>query len=259
MHPILLKIDGFALHTYGVLVASGYLAAILYMQRRLKVLSLTEDEFWRLIYGLLAGAILGGKLFYLIAHSQESSLAENLRNFRYGFVFYGGLLGAGGAGWVWCRLKKRSFLAEGDYWAPAVALGHAIGRLGCLAAGCCYGAPTALPWGVRFSSPDSLVPDRFLGAPLHPSQLYESLGNLALFAALHLRFVPRRRAGEAPPGAAALFYAAGYSVLRFAVEATRGDDRGFRLGPLSISQAVSLAVLAAAGAAAWRLKRGEAA
>jgi phosphatidylglycerol:prolipoprotein diacylglycerol transferase len=260
--PVLIHLGPFALHTYGVLVAAGYMAAISYVLGQQKRTPLTENQLWSLIYALFIGAIVGGKLAYAAASwSDGDGFWNAIRNFRYGFVFYGGFIGSTlcGLAYVWRHRWSPWKLA--DPFAGALPLGHAIGRLGCFAAGCCYGGPTDLPWGMRFTDPQALVTPGLIGVPLHPSQLYESMGNLLIFAFIHFRWLAK---GKRPSfeGEAFLAYALLYAALRFAVEATRADDRGAFVLGLSPSQWGAILV-AAVSAALWirgrsRSRRGHA-
>lgn len=245
MFPTLIRLGGFRVATYGLLVAAGYLAGIQFLASRRERMELDEPSFWKMIYWLFFGAVLGGKVLYW-AVEWRSVLDGSHRifaDFRYGFVFYGGFLGAALVGFLLARTLKRPFLALADYFAVALPVGHGIGRLGCLAAGCCAGKPTNLPWGLRFTHPDCLVSPELLGVPLHPSQLYEAAGNLVI-AFLALRVLGRVERGERPHGSALAVYLAAYAVLRFLIEFSRGDDRGGALG-LSVSQWISVCVLAA--------------
>jgi phosphatidylglycerol:prolipoprotein diacylglycerol transferase len=136
---------------------------------------------------------------------------------------------------VWLAKKEALPLWEAaDIWAPSIALGHAIGRLGCFCAGCCYGKPAGgLPWAVIFRNPDSLA---LKGVPLHPSQLYESAGEVLNFLIL---ITLRRR--QAFKGQLFWVYILNYSIIRSAVEIFRGDEvRGFIAGGVSISQGISV-------------------
>jgi phosphatidylglycerol:prolipoprotein diacylglycerol transferase len=260
--PVLLRLGPFALHTYGVLVAAGYMAAISYVLSQQKRIGLSENQLWNLIYALFIGAIVGGKLAYAAASwSEGDGFWSAIRNFRYGFVFYGGFIGSTLCGLWYVRRHRWSAWKLADPFAGALPLGHAIGRLGCFAAGCCYGAPTGLPWGVRYTAPEALVAPGLAGIPLHPSQLYESAGNLLIFAFIHRRWL---RKGKHPAfeGEAFLAYALLYAALRFAVEATRADDRGAFVLGLSPSQWGAILV-AAVSAALWaygrsRVRRGKA-
>lgn len=243
MHPTLLRLGSFELSTYGVLVAAAYVAGILWLKRRREEMGLSEDAFWDLVYWLFGGALLGGKLGYAIVERDATVL---WRAPRYGFVFYGGFLGAALAGWIATRRMKLSFAKLSDYFAVALPLGHAIGRLGCLAAGCCYGRHTDMPWGIALGGDSSR----------HPTQIYESILNLLIAAVVARAGLARARDGRWKPGSAFLLYAALYAVARFLVEIYRGDARGAFWFGLSPSQAVAIATLAAVGAAAAARGRG---
>ena len=150
------------------------------------------------------------------------------------------------------RRKRLPVLKTADVFAPGLALGHAIGRLGCFAAGCCWGLPTNLPWAVIFVNPRAKdlvgVP---LGLPLHPTQLYESLGELIIFAVLYLRFLRPHREGSIIS-----LYLVLYGTLRFLVEFVRFHDQQSNplTGPFSTEQWISLA-LVTAGLCYWLFAR----
>ena len=242
MHPTLLKLGSFELSTYGVLVAAAYVTAILWLQSRRKEMGLSEEAFWDLVYWLFGGALLGGKLGYVIVERDVTLLWHDV---RYGFVFYGGFLGAALAGWIATRRLKLSFTKLSDYFAVVLPFGHAIGRLGCLAAGCCYGRHTDMPWGIALDGDPSR----------HPTQIYEAILNLLIAAVVASVGLPRARDGRWKPGSAFLLYIAMYAVARFTVEIFRGDDRGAFWFGLSPSQAVAVGALVAAGAVAAARRR----
>ncbi|MBI4677578.1 MAG: prolipoprotein diacylglyceryl transferase [Elusimicrobia bacterium] len=248
MFPVLLDLKVVQVPAYGFFVALGYLVSILWLKASRSEMGLSDDQFWFVIYAVFIGALVGGKLMFL-AVEWRRLLSGELRSFadlRYGFVFFGGFFGACLAG-LYCRRRfNLDYLATADHFGPALALGHAVGRLGCLASGCCYGRPTGLPWGVRLGShPLSTTPPELWGVPLHPAQLYEAAGNLVIAVLLIKAVLPRIRRGGLAPGAAFLGYVALYSCLRFGVEFFRADDRGFLLG-LSVAQWTALACLTAA-------------
>ncbi len=254
MFPVLIELGPIQIPTYGVLVALAYLSGILWLKTQIKHMGLTEDRFWFLIYSLFFGAIAGGKLLFW-AVEYRAILDGDLRlvaDFRYGFVFFGGFLGSCLAG-LWARRRMGfAYLKLSDYFAVALPMGHALGRLGCLAAGCCFGRPTSLPWGVHLGGhPLSSTPDRFWGVSLHPTQVYESIGNAVIALVLWSWLLPKVKRGRLVPGTMFLGYIISYSVLRFVVEVFRGDDRGFLAG-LSVSQWIALAAVAAA---AWAMRR----
>lgn len=263
MHPVLVHFGPLVISTYGFLVALGYLSGILWLKSRMSAMpQMTEDKFWTLIYGLFFGAIMGGKLLF-VALEWRAFATGQLRffgDFRYGFVFFGGLLGAMAMGAWLVRRLKLPYLATADYIGVALPMGHAIGRLGCLAAGCCYGKPTTLPWGVVLGGdPASSTPVDLWGVPLHPTQVYESLANAAIALFLAKRVLPRVERGERPAGSVFLEYVALYSVARFLNEFLRGDDRGGTLLGLFVSQWIGLICLAVAVALLLRLRGGRAA
>ncbi len=251
MFPILFDFGFFALPSYGALVAAGYLAGILWLRARAPEMGLDEDGFWFLIYCLFFGAIAGGKLLYMAVELPRfiSGELRLIGDFRYGFVFFGGFLGALAMGVVARRRLKFDYLKTADFFGVALPMGHAIGRLGCLAAGCCYGGPSTLPWALAFPEhAASSLPERLWGVPLHPVQLYES-GLNALIAIFLAGFVlPRVRRGALREGSVFLGYVVLYSAVRFALEFVRGDDRGGPFGPFHVSQWISLLSIAAAGA-----------
>lgn len=243
MLPVLLKLGPLEISTYGVLVALGWLAGVKWLVSRRAAMALTEDQVWDLVYWIFGGAFIGGKIMYFIV--TPGSFAFTVEALRYGFVFYGGLIGGLAAGLWQARRLKLQFLKLADWFLTALALGHGIGRFGCLAAGCCYGRHTDLPWGISMAGDPSR----------HPTQVYEAVLNLALFAVL-VRFVlPRTEDGRWRPGGALAAYVLGYAALRFAVEFLRGDDRGAFVAGLSPSQWVAAAAVAATlGALALRRK-----
>ena len=247
MHPVLFHIGSFELASYGLMTALGYAAAALYLLPKLKKTGMDKDTFWNLIFIAFIGALAGSKLLYIVVSWPElgNTLAEKItnivRDFRYGFVFFGGMIVSVGALVWYIKKKKLPLLKTADFLIVGLPLGHAFGRIGCFLAGCCYGRPTGLPWGVTFTDPHSLVAPELLGVHLHPTQLYEAAGNLILFFLLH-----RTSQKQHPAGSILIEYVLGYSVMRFIIEFFRGDFRGEYILGLSPSQAIALA--AAAGA-----------
>jgi phosphatidylglycerol:prolipoprotein diacylglycerol transferase len=234
VHPILLSVGGFEIPTYGVLVAAGWLLGARWGVSRRGDMGLSEDDIWNVLYWVFAGAFVGGKLLYFIVSPE--SLTWSFDALRYGFVFYGGFLGSFIFGWWYCRRRGFSFLHLGDYFATGLALGHGIGRLGCLMAGCCYGRHTEWPWGVALAGDPSR----------HPTQVYEAALNLALFGVLVRFGLPRVQDGRWRRGSVMMWYLFGYGLLRFFVEFFRGDDRGNYWAGLSPSQWLAMLTIVAA-------------
>ena len=242
MHPILFHIGNFEIASYGLMTALAYVICSWYLYKRLGRIQLDKDTFWNIIFIAFVSALLGAKLLYLIVSWPEMGatftqrLQNAVRDFRYGFVFFGGAIAAIGALMIYLKKKGLPILKIADFYIVALPLGHAIGRIGCFLAGCCYGKPTTLPWGVVFSDPHSLVAQQYLGVHVHPTQLYESALNLILFFLLqHYAKKPHR------DGAVLAYYIIGYALLRFSIEFFRGDFRGAFVLGLSPSQLIALA------------------
>ncbi|HVN06453.1 MAG TPA: prolipoprotein diacylglyceryl transferase [Bryobacteraceae bacterium] len=249
MFPQLFHIGSFSQSTYGVLVALAFLSALAAVSRLARRDGLNSDAVVNL--GILCGlcAIVGAKIMmylvdipYYLDHPGEIISMESL---RAGGVFYGGLIAALIASAIYIRRHQLPPLRTADVFAPGIALGHGIGRLGCFSAGCCWGLPTKLPWGVTFTNP---IANQTVGVPLgikmHPTQLYESAAEFIIFGVLYWR-IRRPHA----PGTIISLYLILYSMARFLVEFVRyHEQRNPFGGPLDTSQWISLA-LAALGAA----------
>lgn len=189
----------------------------------------------------LAFGLIGAKALFLAVTlpGLEARAWASVALAPSGLVFYGGLLGGAAAAFAYLRAYRLDALAFADAAASGLALGHAFGRIGCFMAGCCYGRPTRLPWGVRFpASPFFAGP---VGASLHPVQLYEAAAELGLAAVSGWLAVRGRR------GSALLTWLFGYSAIRLALELfLRADDRGLGALGLSPSAWLSLGGLGAA-------------
>ena len=248
MHPVLLHIGNFELASYGLMTALGYAAASCYLLPRAKKINLDKDTFWNLIFIAFIGALAGSKLLFIIVSWPElgATLAEKIthiiKDFRYGFVFFGGMIASVGALVWYMRRKKLPLLKTSDFMIVGLPLGHALGRVGCFLAGCCYGRPTQMPWGVRFTDPHALVAPDLIGVPLHPTQLYEAGLNLLLFIWLHFAYKKPHKDGKI-----LVQYIVCYALMRFGIEFFRGDFRGGTLLGLSPSQVIALCACAAAG------------
>lgn len=249
MWPILLKVGPISIHTYGAFVAAGFLAAYGWMVRLAKAQNISHETILDFCWVLMLSGIAGARLLYVAFnfHYFIQSPAEIIKIWQGGLVFYGGLIAASLAGFVWVKRKNLSRPMMADIVAPALALGHAFGRLGCFAAGCCFGKFCDLPWAVTFNKPETLAPRE---VPLHPSQLYEAGLNFVLF--LILNALARREKGIGT-GRPAAVYVLSYSLIRFFVEFTRADDRGPLFLLLTSTQWVAIATFIAA--AAWLLSR----
>src|SRR5580698_5771051 len=177
MLPYLIRIGKYSLPTYGVLVAIAFLTALALATKFARQRGINTEKVVNLgVYCALVG-MLGAKLLMIAmdpdyrAHPAEIFTRETLQSAG---IFYGGFIAALVFAYFYMRAQDLPVLSTADLFAPGVAIGHGIGRLGCFAAGCCWGKPTTLPWAVTFTNKDATtgVP---LGVPLHPTQIYEAL------------------------------------------------------------------------------------
>ena len=253
MHPRLIATSSFTLYTFGLLLASAYLAAFWWLTREGRREGLNVDALTSLGFSAIAGAIVGAKALMIVRDLPEY-LAAPSSLFLWSVLssagdFYGGFIGALIAAAIFFQRDSRlPFWRTADVCGPAVALGQAIGRLGCLMAGDDYGRPTNVAWAVSFNDPDAArIGGAPLGVPLHPVQLYESIVCAVLFVVL-LRLRRRKQFD----GEVILSYTLLYAVARFILEFFRGDaDRGFVFGSLlSTSQFIAL-LLAPVAIAIW--------
>ncbi len=247
MCPRLFAIGSFSMPTYGVLVAIGFLVGLFVVGRLARRVGLNADHVGNLAVYVFLSAIVGAKGFMILANADyyfsDPSRIFSLSALQAGGVFYGGLLAALATAFWFTRKYALPGLATADVFAPGLAIGHGIGRLGCFAAGCCWGKESSLPWAVSFTDP---LAHEFVGVPLnvhlHPTQLYESFGTLAVGFFLLWLF------GKAHSSGAIIgWYLVLYSTFRFWVEFLRDtSERVFPGGgPLSTTQWVALALVAA--------------
>jgi phosphatidylglycerol:prolipoprotein diacylglycerol transferase len=294
-----------SLHTYGVLIAIGLAAGIVLAYRQARRQGwdsgrVLDAAFWMIVAGLVGsrvvyGLVNAGDFARVCFHGGGgprsggavlSDCTRILAIWQGGLVFYGGVAGAALVGYRFARREGWSFPAFGDLFAPALALGHAFGRLGCFAAGCCFGKASAGGWGTHFPrgsvafdelASAGAVPPGWQTTPgLHPTQLYEAFGELAIFAVLLVlpKLQPRIRKR---PGTLLVTYLGLYALLRFVVEIFRGDvirgllisfstprlARWLHLPPqeslfLSVGQLGSLIVFALCAVWWSRMRRGAA-
>jgi phosphatidylglycerol:prolipoprotein diacylglycerol transferase len=244
MFPKLISIGSFFVPTYGTLVAIGFLAALWVVTRLAKRAKLPSERVTNLaIYCALAG-LAGAKLFMILfdfkSYWNDPGALFSLSTLQAAGVYQGGFVVAFVVALLYMRRQNLPVLATCDVFAPGIALGQAIGRLGCFSAGCCWGIATHLPWAVTFHNPQAAeltgVP---LGIPLHPTQLYESAADALIFLFLYFRIGKTHT-----PGTIFGWYLALYSAARFIIEFFRFHEQGLHAG-LSYTQWISLATLVA--------------
>jgi len=227
--------------SYGVLLALAFTVA--YIEAIRRTVRLEEDprhmEWIFLI--ILVSSIFGSRAFHVAFEDLGYYLIHPdkiLAVWEGGYTFYGAMIAAIFALYLYCCARGIDFLHYTDIVAPATMLGLAIGRIGCFLAGCCWGKPTEMPWGVVFTHPHAFSSTK--GIPLHPTQLYESAAAFTLYLYLCFRFKNREYPGQ-------IFFHTllGYAAFRFVIEFFRGDDyRGFVFnGVFSYSQLVSLTLV----------------
>ena len=240
----------FKLHTYGVAIAVGFVVAIIVAVRQARREGIPADVVLDLSFWILIASMVGSRVLFIIVNLDDY-VADPLalvKVWQGGLVFYGGFLGAVAASWWYCNKHGISFLRIADLMIPSVAIGHVFGRLGCYAAGCCHGLPTGSDaFGAVFTASGTVVArNQLLGVTLHPTQLYEALGELVIFASLALLRRRKRFHGQL-----LVAYLLMYSILRSVNEMFRGDhERGMltawdlfgdsRPELLSTSQLISL-------------------
>lgn len=256
MHPVLLKLGPLTLHTYGLLVAvGGILSCLFWLKSREKMGVKKEEDLWLLVNAILVGGFLGGRLLYLFEYARPLSREFWATAFSLGsgFSVLGAFAGVTLAIHWFCRRRGAGFLRVLDYVCAAAPFWHFFGRLGCFAAGCCFGHPAGegLPWAVSFNDPRAMLPPERLGVPLHPAQLYEAFGDIAIAVGLYGLALPRVESGRWQKGSVAAAYFASYAALRFSTEFFRGDVVPLPFLGLTAGQGLSLALLAL-GAGVWR-------
>jgi len=238
MYPELFSIGPITIYTYGVLLAASYLLGLRFAMARARKWGLDSNRVLDLGIYIIIAALVGAKLLLLVTDFNQfrASAADLLSFARSAGVFYGGLIAAIAVAFWYIHRHQMPFWMTCDAFAPAIALGHVTGRLGCFAAGCCYGKPTGVPWAVVFTSPAAAANvGTPLGIPLHPTQLYESGAELLILVVL----LATERRGRPFPGRTFWLYMILYAVSRYIIEFYRGDPRGVIFG-ISTSQFISL-------------------
>ncbi|MFN2515857.1 MAG: prolipoprotein diacylglyceryl transferase [Pyrinomonadaceae bacterium] len=245
MYPELFRIGNFPINTYGVFLALAFLCAILITVTLAARDGLPRDKIYDLSLWMLLASLIGSKILMFFAEPEyrdDPLQLISLDFLRSGGVFYGGLIGGVLTGYFLLRRYKLPWWKTADACAPGIAIGNFFGRQGCFAAGCCWGKPTSLPWGVKFTELGHEITGVPTGAYLHPTQLYESFSMLIVFFFLLWLHKHKRFSGQV-----FLLYVLLYSVIRFLIEFVRDDPRGDLFGlttltGLSSSQIISLIV-----------------
>jgi phosphatidylglycerol:prolipoprotein diacylglycerol transferase len=245
MFPELFRIGNFPINTYGVFLALAFLCAILIAVKLAARDGLPKEKIYDLSLWMLLASLIGSKvlMFFTEPEYRDHPLQLISLDFlRSGGVFYGGLIGAVLTGYFLMRRYDLPWWKTADACAPGIAVGNFFGRLGCFSAGCCWGKPTTLPWGVKFTELGHEITGVPIDVPLHPTQLYESFSMFIVFFFLLWLHKHKRFSGQV-----ILLYALLYSIIRFLIEFLRDDPRGDVFGlttrtGLSTSQLISIIV-----------------
>jgi phosphatidylglycerol:prolipoprotein diacylglycerol transferase len=238
MYPRLLEFGPISVYSYGLLLAAAYLSGLKFAMVRARWRGLDSARILDLGIAIIVSALVGAKLLLILTNlprfvSHPSELWDVARS---GGVFYGGLLLSMAVALWFIRYTGLPIWATCDVFAPGIALGHVVGRLGCFLAGCCYGTPTTLPWAITFTDPFTAAKvGTPLNVPLHPTQIYEAGAELLILVLL----LATERQGRTFAGRTFWLYMLLYAVSRYVIEIFRGDPRG-TVGIFSTSQFISV-------------------
>ncbi len=252
MYPKLFQYGNFFIPTYGVLVALAFLVGLWVTLKLARRTGVNAELVTNLVVYTALSGMLGAKLLMIIFDwdhfRADPGDIFSFATLQAAGVYQGGLILAILTAFLYLNHHKMPWLPTFDMFAPGVALGHAIGRLGCFSAGCCWGKETTLPWAITFRNPQANeltgVP---LRVPLQPSQLYECASEAILFGFLWWRF-----GKEHKPGTIIGLYLVISSIMRFLIEFTRFHEQALPFGlPLSITQWISIGLALAGAVILW--------
>jgi phosphatidylglycerol:prolipoprotein diacylglycerol transferase len=264
VHPIAFNFGPLPVYSYGVMMALAFLAGLWTAGRRAPRDGIAGEKILDLGPWLIAGAIVGARIFYVVSYWREQFAGKPLMEIfllrHGGLVYYGGLIGASLGCIVYVRVRKLALWRVADILAPSIALGYVFGRIGCLLNGCCYGRVCNLPWAIRFPNQSfawrqqfdfGLVGQTDPSLPVHPTEIYDSLLNLGLYGGLALLYRHKRFDGQV-----FATYLIGYALTRSFVETFRGDYSAEHIhGGLTPAHLVSIAILLAGLVLFWVLSR----
>jgi len=253
VYPQLVHLGRFFLPTYGVLVSLGVLLGLWISVRNSERLGIDGEKAWNLGILMVLCGIVGSKVLYVINEGMSPREIFSVSTLQAGGVFSGGLLAAMVAAAWYVRKHHMPALGTCDAFAPGLALGHAIGRIGCFAAGCCYGKPTHHFWGITFTNPlANAITGTPLNIPLEPTQLFESAVELANF--FLLMWLLKRRKFDGQVFGAFMFI---YGTARFFLEYLRDDPgRGSVFGGAITGTQLIAIGLVIGGGLIWWLRPG---
>lgn len=240
MYPILFKIGPLTIQTVSIFHTLGFYIGIYWVVKNAKKYKFDKDKILELALVITVFSIIGARVFSILFDGSLNYYlnhpADMLKVWNGGFTFYGGFIFAVIAGLWYIKKHKFDLWSVTDLFAPALALGLAIGRIGCFASGDSYGKPTDLPWAVIYTDSHSMAP---VGIPIHPTQLYSVITNSLIF--LFLIYLKKKQQFK---GENFVIFLILYSITRSFVEKFRDDPRGVYLnGLISTSQVISIFVI----------------
>jgi phosphatidylglycerol:prolipoprotein diacylglycerol transferase len=244
MQDVAFRIGSLTIHWYGILLAFGFWIGLWNAGRRGLQVGIAPEKIWDVGLWIIAGTVVGARALFVVSYWENFAgqpLTEIFMIRHGGLVYYGGLIGASLAVILYSYWKKLALWKLADVLAPSVALGYVFGRFGCLMHGCCFGRPTELPWSIRFPTDHPTA-----GISVHPTQVYDSILNLGLFAALNWLHSRKRFDGQVFAA-----YLMGYAVLRSLVELFRGDYPVHYLGGWATQAHLISIMIFAAGLALY--------
>ena len=235
MYPILIRLGGFTVYSYGFFVALGFVGGAALASLKARKEGIPFERVVDLFFYSVLSAILGSRILFVLINldAYRKNPLEVFKIWEGGLVFYGGLFLAIGVSLVYMKWHRLPIWKLADLFSPSIALGLFFGRIGCFLAGCCYGKETSLFWGITFTDSNSLAR---LNVSLHPTQVYEAASSLALY--FFLNWMERKKTFYGQIFWLFLFL---YSATRFFIEIWRDDPRGFLFGDwVSTSQGIGI-------------------
>lgn len=237
MYNNLLKLGHFTIHTYGLMIGIGFMAALIVADKRAKKKGLDTDFVFNLAFVCIIFGLLGAKLLYFLTEIKTIiNNPKNILDLMDGFVVYGGIIGGILSAYLYCRMKRKNFLTYFDLFVPSLAIAQGFGRIGCFFAGCCYGLETTSHFSIMFKN-SAYAPNY---VHLIPTQLISSVGDFAI--GLLLILLAKRNPKS---GIVASAYLILYGIGRFIIEFFRGDLIRGSIGSLSTSQFISIFIILA--------------
>lgn len=210
MYSTLFSIFGLPIRAYGLMLVIGFGLGLARMARVARSRGIEPDRVYDLGLVCLLSGVIGARAVYILINPETEKWSEFIQVWNGGLSFHGGVILALICGWLYTKRAKIPFMVAADLAAPSIAIGYAITRIGCFMNGCCYGAPTSLPWGVSFQEHGLSTP------PSHPTQLYAAAASFLIFLLL-TRLEKQHRA----TGFVFVSYLGLYSIYRFLIEFLR--------------------------------------